>query len=383
MVNSSIRPMPPNSLKLTQVAVAKLKATHRLSTPITAKKATQARLSRVQTPSGSCSCSPSISLSRLRPNTNWLIRNDNPIAQYRPVGFHLMKVSLCSHTVSPPSTTTSARLIHSIRSTFLPRSLSQATCTSEAMITTTVASITGASAVPTWPPATMKPRCWVANAAAHSLWDSVYLKVPKNSRIGRKSNSSFMRGQCIDRLDADRRVFHAGGLCKCACSGLGHEVDGCRVDAVALAGGLGAVVEDMAQVGAAVRAAHFHPHHAVAGVGDALDAAGFDVLAPAGPAAAGVELGVALKQHLPAAHAAVGAVLPVVPVAAGEGTLGGGLARHLVLHRVELGAPLGLALAHRVARVVVRMGFGVLLAEGVHDEQDTSRWVDQSGGRAA
>jgi hypothetical protein len=36
--------------------------------------------------------------------------------------------------------------------------------------------------------------------------------------------------------------------------------------------------------------------------------------------------------------------LPVVPVLAGEGALGGGVARDLVLHRVELRAPLGVGL---------------------------------------
>ena len=70
-----------------------------------------------------------------------------------------MKVSLWNQTVRPPSTTTSARLTHSIRSIFLPRSFRNATCASVAKITTTVASSTGASSGPTTPPATMPPRC--------------------------------------------------------------------------------------------------------------------------------------------------------------------------------------------------------------------------------
>jgi hypothetical protein len=42
----------------------------------------------------------------------------------------------------------------------------------------------------------------------------------------------------------------------------------------------------------------------------------------------------------------IDAVLVVVPVFAGEGALGGRMARHLVLHRVELGTPLLVGLGH-------------------------------------
>ena len=61
-------------------------------------------------------------------------------------------------------------------STLRPRSFSQATCASVAMITTTVASSTGASFAPTTPPDTRKPSWPVAKAAAHSLCPSAYLK---------------------------------------------------------------------------------------------------------------------------------------------------------------------------------------------------------------
>src|SRR5262245_6464267 len=200
-----------------------------------------------------------------------------------------MKVSLWNHTVSPPSTTTSPRLIHSIRSTFCPRSLSQATWISVATITTMVASSTGASSGPTTPPATMPPRYWVANAAAHAVLASAYLKVPKNRMIGRKSSSSFMSGASV----ASARAAAAAGR-----SSLGLEVDRCRVDAVALTGGLRPVLEHVPEVAAAVGAAHFDTRHAVAVVDQPLDAPGLDLRVPAGPAAAGVELGAAVEQHL-------------------------------------------------------------------------------------
>ena len=71
--------------------------------------------------------------------------------------------------VAPPSTTTSTRLTHSMVSTLRPRSFSHATCASVATMTTTVASSTGASSLPTTPPATRKPNWLLAKAAAQSL----------------------------------------------------------------------------------------------------------------------------------------------------------------------------------------------------------------------
>ena len=126
-----------------------------------------------------------------------------------------MKASLWNQTVAPPSTTTSARLTHSIVSIFLPRASSKAICASVATMTTTVASSTGASLAPTTPPETMKPKCSVANAAAQSLWASAYLKVPKKNRIGRKSSSSFM-----DSWGSAPRPDPWGGGWRCQIGGL-------------------------------------------------------------------------------------------------------------------------------------------------------------------
>ncbi len=88
----------------------------------------------------------------------WLTQNASPIAQYSTLGFHLMKVALWNQIVAPPSTTTSAKVIHSIMSTFLRLASSQVICTPVAMITTIVASSAEASSVPTTPPETMKPK---------------------------------------------------------------------------------------------------------------------------------------------------------------------------------------------------------------------------------
>src|SRR5205809_1732647 len=63
--NTSIRPIPPKSLKLTQVSVGKLYATSRLAAPMKVKKPTQLQLRRGQTPSGMRTCSPSIARTRV------------------------------------------------------------------------------------------------------------------------------------------------------------------------------------------------------------------------------------------------------------------------------------------------------------------------------
>src|SRR6185295_13426695 len=101
-----------------------------------------------------------------------------------------------------------------------------------------------------------------------------------------------------------------------------------RVDAVAVAGG-GAVAvgEDVPEVGAAVGAAHLDPLHPVRGVLDVLHGVG-DRLVEARPAAAGVELGVGLEQHVLAGLAAVDTLGLGVGVLAHEGALGAGLAQH-------------------------------------------------------
>src|SRR6185369_8328899 len=59
---TSIRPMPPNSLKLTQTSVGKLKAITRFRKPMKMKKMIQDRLTLLQTASGRVNCSPSMVL---------------------------------------------------------------------------------------------------------------------------------------------------------------------------------------------------------------------------------------------------------------------------------------------------------------------------------
>src|SRR3954447_10844944 len=112
---------------------------------------------------------------------------------------------------------------------------------------------------------------------------------------------------------------------------LGVELQCRRVDAVALAGRVGPVIEQVAEVGAAVLAHDLRAPHEQRLVVALLDLALLGGLVEAGPAGAGVELRARVEQVLAAHNAAVHAVVVAVVVLAGEGALGPGLLGHVVL----------------------------------------------------
>lgn len=93
------------------------------------------------------------------------------------------------------------------------------------------------------------------------------------------------------------------------------------VDAVAVAGGLGAVGEDVAEVAVASGAEHFESNHAVAAVGAHPHAIRLGGLEERRPACARVELRVAAEKRKFAAGAVVHALLLVVVEDAAEGGL--------------------------------------------------------------
>src|SRR5690606_11215843 len=100
-----------------------------------------------------------------------------------------------------------------------------------------------------------------------------------------------------------------------------------------------AVGEDVAQVGVAAGAEDFGAVHAVAVVfagGDGVFADGGVV---AGPAAAGVELGVGVEQGCVAAHAVVLARLTLEVIGAGKWPFGPLESANLILGVIQLGAP--------------------------------------------
>jgi hypothetical protein len=100
------------------------------------------------------------------------------------------------------------------------------------------------------------------------------------------------------------------------------EVQGDGVDAVAQAGGRRAVLEDVAEMGAAAAAQDFRSPHAVACVMLRIHDSFGDGLVEAGPAGAGVEFGVGIEQRLAAAHAFEHAFSLVVVVLSAEWAFG-------------------------------------------------------------
>lgn len=101
---------------------------------------------------------------------------------------------------------------------------------------------------------------------------------------------------------------------------LGDEADGSGVDPVAQSVRQRAVIENKAQMCAAVGAGGFDAIAGVAEIFDLLDVSGDGDAMEAGVTATGVELGVRVEQFGAAAAAVIGAFLPGVPVISGEGT---------------------------------------------------------------
>ena len=112
------------------------------------------------------------------------------------------------------------------------------------------------------------------------------------------------------------------GWMQCRSRSTRFEIKRSGVDAIAEAGGAGAVGEDVAEVGVALGAAHFDAAHAVAGVFDGAQGGVRHRFEVTRPAAAGIELRGRVEQGRGAADAAVDAVLVVVPILAGKRPLG-------------------------------------------------------------
>src|SRR5207237_1624315 len=109
-------------------------------------------------------------------------------------------------------------------------------------------------------------------------------------------------------------LLRSGGLRWRVVAGARIQVESQGVDAVALAGGTGTVVEDVAQVAATAPAGHLGAHHPVTGVAVELHVGRHRRLGEAGPARARFELARGVEEHGPAPGAAIGAVLLGVEV---------------------------------------------------------------------
>ncbi|MNT45270.1 hypothetical protein D3C72_1818450 [compost metagenome] len=104
-----------------------------------AKKPAQAAFRRAHTGSGRVTCF-SI-MARIRFLRQPITEPSSAAAniQYSTVGFHLMKVSLCSTRVAPPNTAMISRLTHCIGSTLRWRNQTQPICSTVAPMATAVA----------------------------------------------------------------------------------------------------------------------------------------------------------------------------------------------------------------------------------------------------
>ena len=127
----------------------------------------------------------------------------------------------------------------------------------------------------------------------------------------------------------------------------------------------------MSKVGAALATYGLGSHHTVRAIHDVGNRAG-QRLVKAGPATAGIKLGVRVKQLGAAADAVVTAVSPVLLVLAGKGALSGRLAGDL--ERAGLGT---LGTQH-----FLPFGSGFLDGKA-HDEQLMEMDEAQSGGKSA
>lgn len=137
----------------------------------------------------------------------------------------------------------------------------------------------------------------------------------------------------------------------------GFEFEGGGVHAVAVSGGLGAVGEDVAEVGVAFGTDHFGALHAEGAVVMGGDGIGFGGV-EAGPSARGIEFSLRFEERLAAAAAGVSAGAVVVPIFSGEGAFGAFLAGDVELFGGELLAPLGFGFLdfswHTPIRVLLR-----------------------------
>src|SRR5690606_20408723 len=123
--------------------------------------------------------------------------------------------------------------------------------------------------------------------------------------------------------------------------------------------GLGRVVEHVAQVRPAARAAHLGADHPVTAVGEELDAVARERAEEARPPAVRVELRVGAEQLVAARATRVDADALLVEQLARPGALGARLPQDGVLLRGQLGAPLLVGLDDVVALVLVdRVGHG-------------------------
>src|SRR6516164_8902536 len=118
------------------------------------------------------------------------------------------------------------------------------------------------------------------------------------------------------------------------------EFEGDGINALAQAGGIGPVVENMSEMRATTAARDFGAEHTVRTVFGLFDGFPSSRIGETRPAASGMKLGVGTKENISAAHALVGAGGFGRFVLAGEGWLCAFLAGDIIFIRSELAFPL-------------------------------------------
>src|SRR5215470_532726 len=168
------------------------------------------------------------------------------------------------------------------------------------------------------------------------------LNATKKRMTGKRSNRNFMRAALSHSSQGPAVKIGAPGACRALAL---VELERGGVDAIALPGRLGPVVEDVPEVRIAPRAVHLGPAHEEARVLLGLDRLRRGRLEVRRPAGAGVELVIRAEERLTTADAVVCAAIVVVPVHAAECALRAVLACHLELVVGEMLAPLLVGLA--------------------------------------
>ena len=140
-----------------------------------------------------------------------------------------------------------------------------------------------------------------------------------------------------------------------------------------------AVGEDVAEVAAAAGAGDFRALHPVTGVTDAVNVGLVERREEAGPAGAGVELGVGAEQRQPAQPAAIDAAALVVEEHAAERRLGAVVQQHALFLVAQGGDKRG-ALGGRgrgqvEARSWRRSGACMVVVAGVHLRAPRCSWL--------
>jgi len=134
-----------------------------------------------------------------------------------------------------------------------------------------------------------------------------------------------------------------------------------RVHAIAQSRRLRAIIEDMAEMCATIRADDFGSRHSERVIRDLTNSLFIDLLIKAGPAGTRFEFCFRIKECLIADDAMVNAVLVVIPILSSVRTLGTFFLRNVILLRCEPFTKLGIGGFAFVASGVADSGGRVLL----------------------